>query len=624
MFRTFVLTCAFGCAATSFARAQTELFFAEYEFNNARISAMQLDGSGLHTLFTLPANEWLPVGLSVDAANAKLYWSDMAAPDNILRSNFDGTGRQSLLNASGSTRGPRFDGAGKMYYTAGNTIRRANVDGSSDQLLFTALQSWPLSAPVVDGTNGHVYFGGDDVIRRMDLDGSNVLTVVRGVSSVRDIQLDIANGYIYWLDADTISDFVGRVKLDDTDFTVLIDSSPNVVQSGGLISLLVDPAGGKLYYADDLHDFIIRTDLDGANPVTLYTSTSNHSPSALALSTGAPVQALADCNANGIGDALDIASASSIDCNANGVPDECELDPCPNVTYLIDQGSNPVPPSFTLGGPGAAATMQFEIFARFDVPLGGWSVGRISLDGFTANYGNGAGFTATLFPDDGTGNFADETQPLGAATYQFRFDPDTVNWVERPFDVVLPAGRHWLRMRSNHPGVYFAAANVGTSGLGTVSRRGDGALFSGGGPIALRITEGCAAPQVYCTAKISSNGCSAAMSASGTPTSSGSFAVHVSAVEGQKLGLVFRGMNGPAAAPFQGGLLCVAPPVVRFPAQNSGGTAGSCTGSFTYALTPLVTSVAPGTSFWMQSWFRDPGAGSNTGLSNAIRFTTCP
>jgi hypothetical protein len=34
---------------------------------------------------------------------------------------------------------------------------------------------------------------------------------------------------------------------------------------------------------------------------------------------------LADCNANGIGDGLDIASGGSSDCNENDVPDECDI-----------------------------------------------------------------------------------------------------------------------------------------------------------------------------------------------------------------------------------------------------------------------------------------------------------
>jgi hypothetical protein len=609
-------------ALSSVAGAQTQLYFAEYEFNAARVRSMGLDGSNPQTLFALPSNEWLPVGMSFDPPTQRFFIADMASPENIVRVNLDGSGFTSLVTATGSTRAPRFDGAGKMYFTSGNQIWRSNVDGSSPQVLFTAVQPYPLSGVAVDGTNGHVYFGGDHVIRRMNLDGSNVLTVVRGVSSVRDIELDIAGGYIYWLDADTLSDFVGRVRLDDTEFTVLVDSSPGVVQSGGLISLLVDRIGGKLYFADDLHDRVERTELNGLGRTTIYSIASGPSPSALALSTGPQPQALADCNANGVGDALDIANAVSSDCNANGVPDECELDPCPSFTFLVDQGSDPVPPSLTLGGPGPSSNQQFEIFAPIDVPAGGWNVGEIHVDGFTVNYADGSGFTATLFPDNGA-NFADESAPIASSSCQFRFNTATVNWIRRPFQVALPAGRHWLRLRSNQTGVYFAAANIGTSGLPAVSRRGDGQLFTGS-PLALRVTEGCPAPQTYCTAKLSSSGCLPAISASGAPTPTGSFVVSVAQVEGQRAGLVFRGFNGPLSAPFQGGFLCVAPPLVRFPAQNSGGAAGTCGGAFSYPLSAFIAASPAGSSFWMQAWFRDPQSASTTGLSNGIAFTTCP
>lgn len=610
------------CCAPALS-AQTKLYFTEYQFNAARVRSMNLDGSNAQTLFALPANEWLPVGLAWDPPSQRFFIADMAAPENITRVALDGSGFTNLVNASGSTRAPRFDGLGKMYFTSGNQIWRSNVDGTAPQSLFTAIQSWPLSGVAVDGTNGHVYFGGDGVIRRMNLDGSNVLTVVRGVSSVRDIELDIANGYIYWLDADTISDFVGRVRLDDTDFTVLVDNSINVVQSGGLISLVLDRVGGKLYFCDDLFDRVESADLSGQNRSVIYSIGSGPSPSALALSTGQQPQALADCNANGIGDALDISGGASNDCNSNGVPDECEADACPNWTLLVDQDSDPVPPSFTLGGPTPAANNQFEIFAPIDVPAGGWNLAEIHLDGFTANYGDGSGFSATLLPDNGS-NFPNESAPIASASYQFRFNPDTVNWVRRAFNVALPAGRHWLRLRSNQPGIYFAAANIGTSGPGVISRRGDGTLFSSANPIALRITAGCAPAQTYCTAKLSSNGCSASISTSGAPTPSGNFAVAVSQVEGQRAGLVFRGFNGPLAAPFQGGFLCVAPPLLRFPAQNSGGVAGSCSGSFSYPLSALVAASPAGSSFWMQAWFRDPQSPSTTGLSNGVTFTTCP
>jgi hypothetical protein len=509
-----------------------------------------------------------------------------------------------------------------MYYSAGNQVFRANLDGSGQQLLFTAAQSWPMSAVAVDGTNGHVYFGADKLIRRMNLDGSNVVTVVRGASSIRDVEVDVAAGYVYWLDADTISDCVCRARLDGTDFTVLVDNSPNVVQSGGLIALLIDRVGGTLYFADDLFDRVERANTNGGSRSTIYSIASGPSPSALCFDVAPPPQAVADCNANGAPDALDIAGGGSSDCNLNGVPDECELDPCPNFTFLVDRGSNPLVPSLTVGGPLPTPIWQSEVFAPLDVPPGGWNVGEIHLDGFTANYGSGAGFSATLFPDNGA-NFPDETAPIASRDYQFFFDTESTVWVRRRFDVALPAGRHWLRLRSNQPGVYHGAANIGTSGPTGWSRRGDGAVFVAS-PVGLRVTQGCAAPQNYCTAKLSSSGCLASVSSSGAPTPGGGFAVQVSQVEGQRSGLVFHGSSGAVAAPFQGGFLCVNTPLVRMPPQGSGGSSGACNGTFAYSLDALVSSAPPGAQFWLQAWFRDPLSPSTTGLSNALAFTRCP
>lgn len=94
-----------------------------------------------------------------------------------------------------------------------------------------------------------------------------------------------------------------------------------------------------------------------------------------------------------------------------------------------------------------------------------------------------------------------------------------------------------------------------------------------------------------------------------------------------------RHLRGPLALPFQGGTLCVQPPLKRGPLQNSGGSAPpatDCSGTFdldvdAYAATPFALPgfQVPGTTFHAQWWGRDPGfaAPNNTQLSNAIEFT---
>jgi hypothetical protein len=147
------------------------------------------------------------------------------------------------------------------------------------------------------------------------------------------------------------------------------------------------------------------------------------------------------------------------------------------------------------------------------------------------------------------------------------------------------------------------------------------------------------APVVYCTAKLNSLGCLPSIASSGTPSASAGFGFFVIAsnVRNQKSGLLFYGVNGRSALPFQGGILCVKTPIKRTPAVQSGGspTGSNCTG--VYALdfnafavgalggNPLPALTVPGTLVDAQWWGRDPGfpPPNNTTLSNAIEFTQC-
>ncbi len=618
-------------ALASASLGQTSLYVTEYQFNNPKVRSMDLNGANVVELFAPPAGEWLPVGPAFDAGAGKLYWADAASPNNVLRANLDGSSLTSLVGLGANTaKGVALDGSGRMYYTAGNQIRRANLDGSGEQTLFTAAQTFPLSAPYVDGTNGHVYFWADEVIRRMDLDGANPKSVVTGVSSVRAIELDVEQSLIYWLDADTISDFVGRARLDDTAFTVLVDVSPSVVQSSGLIALLLEHGQGKLYYADDLTDTVRRSNFDGSGDQFFYAPPAGLSPSGITASTGTHVQPIADCNNNGVDDALDISSGSSSDCNANGFPDDCESgDPCTPPILLLDHGSDPVPSSRTVGGPSPAPGSQFEVFQPFDVPAGGWSVERIGFDGWTANFADGTGFTATLLPDDGSGTFPDETSPVASQAYNFRFNTDTIVWVDEHWGLSLSPNRYWLRLTGNDAPTYHGAINLaaaGSGGLNSISRSGLGNLFAAG-PVALRISRsGCPSPTIYCTAKVTSSGCTPAIGFSGAPVVGGSFGTSCTQVPPGVPGIIFYGGSGSASIPFQGGFLCAQPPITRvLPVQNSGGAA-ACSGAFAHDFSPLLGSgdFAPGNSLWLEYWFRDPPASFGSGLSNALAITVCP
>lgn len=138
--------------------------------------------------------------------------------------------------------------------------------------------------------------------------------------------------------------------------------------------------------------------------------------------------------------------------------------------------------------------------------------------------------------------------------------------------------------------------------------------------------------QVYCTAKLNSLACLPAMGWSGTPSVSSSlpFELFADQVISNKPGLLFYGF-GPFALPFQGGTLCVQPPVKRTPPTTSGGNPppNDCSGRMSFDLNAWIAAgsdpaLTSGTLTYAQFWTRDPGSPSGTGFTDAIEFVIVP
>jgi hypothetical protein len=138
------------------------------------------------------------------------------------------------------------------------------------------------------------------------------------------------------------------------------------------------------------------------------------------------------------------------------------------------------------------------------------------------------------------------------------------------------------------------------------------------------------APFIYCTAKFNSLLCSPAIGFAGVPSIGGTqFDITATNVLSNKTGLLFYGY-GSAAAPFQGGVMCVASPRTRTPSQNSGGTpgGGDCTGTFTFDMLGHVLSGADpqllvGQQVNCQYWSRDPQDAFTTNTTDAVEFVIC-
>lgn len=137
--------------------------------------------------------------------------------------------------------------------------------------------------------------------------------------------------------------------------------------------------------------------------------------------------------------------------------------------------------------------------------------------------------------------------------------------------------------------------------------------------------------EAYCTAKVSSHGCTPSIAGSGSASlsSPASFTATTSNMETAVSAIDLFGTAGQASIPFQGGVLCLASPIYRLPGKNSGGS-GTCGGSISYTLSDVLaapgggSSVVAGSTLHLQTWSRDVGDAFKSSLSNALRVSICP
>ncbi|MCC6407511.1 MAG: hypothetical protein IT453_10105 [Planctomycetes bacterium] len=137
----------------------------------------------------------------------------------------------------------------------------------------------------------------------------------------------------------------------------------------------------------------------------------------------------------------------------------------------------------------------------------------------------------------------------------------------------------------------------------------------------------------YCAAKTNSLGCTPVLTSEGCAcdflAGAKSFTLRAEQLLGAKNGLFFYGTNGPAQQPFQGGELCVKPPLKRLAVQSTGGTNGQCDGSLAVDFNQVIASgIDPqlqlGTQVAIQAWTRDPADPFKTNLTSARLFTISP
>ena len=173
-----------------------KIYWTDYTYSNAVIKKANLDGTGIETITSHLGDGCDLQGITVDVPGGKIYWVERM-DDVICRANLDGSGKQTILHC--------YDGVSnswdvavhgsKLYWTDAllgtDNISRADLDGSNVENDVIASLNGPRYL-AIDHSAGKLYWAsdGDNSIKRANLDGTGLETIVSGTSDPIGISLD--------------------------------------------------------------------------------------------------------------------------------------------------------------------------------------------------------------------------------------------------------------------------------------------------------------------------------------------------------------------------------------------------------------------------------------------------
>lgn len=136
--------------------------------------------------------------------------------------------------------------------------------------------------------------------------------------------------------------------------------------------------------------------------------------------------------------------------------------------------------------------------------------------------------------------------------------------------------------------------------------------------------------ETYCTAKVTSQGCTPQLSWSGEPSlaASAPFTITATGVNPGAATQLFYGLSGPAATPYRGGLVCVAPALRRTPVQFAS-SASNCGAQASFDFNAWSASgvdpqLQAGATVHAQFWGRDSADPYGASFSDGIVFELEP
>jgi hypothetical protein len=253
----------------------------------SQIWTMDLDGSNATVLMDQHADD-----VAVDRDGDALWW--VTGDTTLMRSSMDGTGAEVVLDGLPSIYGLTLDIPTHTVYWANQVgepkIQRACMDGSGieevlpgGECCMIGIDLDPVTRTLywMDG-----YYGGP--VSRMALGETTPEVIGTTVGIANGIDVDAGNGKVYWTEYGNgpDDDVVRRADLDGGNLETLLTAADGLQTPQ---HIAVDPVGGKLYLADIHAEQIVRANLDGSGVETLW-SQAGALPRGIALDRREPCQ----------------------------------------------------------------------------------------------------------------------------------------------------------------------------------------------------------------------------------------------------------------------------------------------------------------------------------------------
>lgn len=196
-------------------------------------------------------------------SSTKIYWSDLTLA-TIKRSNLDGTSVEIIdQGVDDHAALVIHNESRKIFFTNvfDNTLYSMNLDGTNKQLLIDEPSLSTLRGITIDRINEKVVYTirqDDPEIKRMNLDGSSLEVIVpsgSGLVTIWGIDIFEPSGKMFW--ADTGKGTIDRANVDGSNVETIISGLTFPTD------VAVDEIDEKLYWSDPVEDVIQVSDLNG-------------------------------------------------------------------------------------------------------------------------------------------------------------------------------------------------------------------------------------------------------------------------------------------------------------------------------------------------------------------------